>query len=157
MSGEIRNNELLFPIVFGTTKEVITKRTHTTTIISYLPEVGVIDNLPKNKIKCIIVPENKVNFIKKMINMTNTNMLVLAANSNEKRFYNIDIEDGRIYINEERYNDFKNRRKEKEIELQGIKEAVQNRKLSIIKKIIKRLNNNIIRGVEEKNESKRTK
>mgnify|MGYP002620411407 CR=1 FL=1 len=151
MTGGVRKNELLFPIVFGTTKDEITKSVYTSTIQSYLPEVGIIDNLPLKSIKCIMVPEDKVKIIKKM---TDENILVLAANSITNQFYNIDIETGRVYINEEKYNDFKERKKEK-IEIYGIKETVSKTKVSTAKNIIKILNN-LIKG-EQNDEHKRNR
>ena len=65
-----------------------------------LVEVGVTDKVPLEAFKAVIVPNDKVDLVKKM--MSNDNILVLGMNYMEGKYYY--FEEGFITIQE---NDFK--------------------------------------------------
>ena len=89
------NNELLsFPVVIGVTDQDA-REGRICTVPSDLPEIGVTRELPPQKIKIILVPSDKVKFVKKIIN--NDEIIVVGMDDMSERFY---------YMNEYGYVDF---------------------------------------------------
>ena len=98
-----KNKDLSFSVVFGTTVADI-ENTVKAKVNSDIPEVGIYGKLPKESIKVIMVPSDKVNFVKKILN---DDIQVVAIDDIEDRFYYID-DVGMISIDENRYNNLKN-------------------------------------------------
>ena len=86
VSGEV-NDELSFPVVIGTTKDDVIE-TGTYRISSDVCEVGVGKKLPKERIRMICVPSDKVNIVKKIVN--NEEIIVAGIDDIESMFYSIE-------------------------------------------------------------------
>ena len=78
------NDKLFFEVIIGTSVEGVFDAGKCT-ISSDIPEVGVRDKLPVQNIKAIFVPNDKVEFVKNMID--DNNILVLSISDFNPRFY----------------------------------------------------------------------
>ena len=94
------DNELSFPVIFGTTTDSI-KGLSKTKVGSEIPEIGINEKIPKESIKVIMVPSDKIDIVKQL---TGNNIPVLAADNIENKFYYIN-DVGLIEIYEESYNE----------------------------------------------------
>lgn len=65
----------------------------TCNVNSDLPEVGIKDNIPLECIKAIAVPEDKVEFVRKLVD---NDEIIVTPISIDERFYNIDSHEGII-------------------------------------------------------------
>lgn len=145
-----KDNDLSFPIVFGTTKEdILTSRR--VNVHSDIPEVGIKGHFPKESIRCVMVPSDKINIVKKIVG---PEMKVLAMDDVDNRFYGI-LNDGffELCFDNERYEKLKNNINNKSSdELKGIKESVFSR---VLNKIQNKMND--FMGIIERNESDESK
>lgn len=129
-----QNNELSFPIVFGTTKEnILSSRFRP--VDSDLPEVGVCNNITLDKVNCMMVPPEKVGILRTIV--ADKIKVYPIANNRECFFTSLK---GEIYIDYEEYEKYKNGYHHEEKTLKGVKESVLKRSLSNIKKILNREN-----------------
>lgn len=60
---------------------------------SDLPELGILNNIPLEQIKTIAVPEDKVEFVRKIVG---NNQIIVTPISIDEKFYYIDSESGEI-------------------------------------------------------------
>jgi hypothetical protein len=132
-----KNKENLdFEVVICTTVEEAQK-SRFTTVVSAVLEVGVKNTIPLSSIKAIIVPEDKVNYVKKLLPNNDTKVLGVKTFDYIYYYYsNYEIEE--IF-----YNDFKEPELEqnKVIDKSEVKQLSSTRLLSRIRdKISKFLN-----------------
>lgn len=122
-----------FPILFCMRTEDIKKCGVCPPIMSDLPEIGVKDNIPLDKIAAICVAPDKVEIVEKIVG--DLGIKVLALNNFEDRIYYID-DYGMIEIIEENINK-SNAKQDKKFSLKEIKNLVIKRKFSDIIKYLK--------------------
>jgi hypothetical protein len=79
------SSELSFNVIICTSSDEMEKARRQP-VYSDIPEIGVENNFPLESIKCICVPDDKVEFVRKMVN--NDNIRVLGIKPN-RRFYHI--------------------------------------------------------------------
>ena len=91
-------NEESFGILIGMSSNKL-KQLQTCHISSDIPEIGVMGNIPLECISVIAVPENKVEFVRKLVN--NPNIQVTPISIDEK-FYYVDSEFGEISFDSEK-------------------------------------------------------
>lgn len=126
-----------FEIIIGTNAYEISNLKSTSKISSDVPEIGIEETLPVSSIKVIMVPKEKINFVKKLI--VNEEISVVAINDFNNKFYYYDVLESydNINISEEDYlnylNGNYNEEKEKIFEIEEIKKVSSNRLLSNIK------------------------
>jgi len=126
--GSSKDDEnLSFEIVIGTSKEQIQEKGYVT-IHSDIPEIGIKNNLPKESIKIIGVPSSKVNYVKKLVN--DKNIEVIAIDNIKEKFYYVD-DMGIIYLDQNKYEKIKENqtKKDKVFTLNQLKELVFNKLL----------------------------
>ena len=138
-----KKTELSFPIVLGTTKEDV-KSSHYTPISSAVPEVGIMHNFSRDKIRCVLVPSDKVDIVKKM---SGDSILVLAADNTTKKFYYFN-DLGGIEIFEEEYEEWKSRLNNTPTEnISDVNESIFSRSISDVKKAIDKIRG-LVKGDE---------
>lgn len=87
-----------FPVVFGTTKECI-HASYGKSIGSDLPEVGVNGSFPKESIKIMMVPSDRIDMFKDLMP---EGIALLAADGIGEKFYYVD-ECDEVHIINEKY------------------------------------------------------
>lgn len=98
---EIKQNEndltrtlLNFGVIFGVSLEDMSN-IETVRVRSEMPEIGICDNLPIEHIKFIAVPEDKVEFVKKMIGQKPIEVISMDINDkfliNSKIYYMLEV------------------------------------------------------------------
>lgn len=127
------NANLSFGIVIGTTVTDVLQAGKCI-VPSDIPEVGVKYKLPKEGIKTICVPPDKVEFVKKIVN--NDEIKVLAMNGLNEKFYYFDIDFQTVHISYDRFNKLKEELQEpknnKFFKLEEIKNVMLKRLPNII-------------------------
>lgn len=78
-----------FGILIGISSDNI-KQMRTCNVHSEMPEIGIMNNVPLEFIKFIAVPENKVEFVRKLVN--NPQIAVAPIDMNEKFYYIDDLD-----------------------------------------------------------------
>ncbi len=106
-------NELSFSTVIGTSKEELLT-TNNCEVFSEVVEVGVMKEFPKDKIKAIFVPNNKLEIIKQILPPNNMNFLPI--NNKQDNFYstdyfidNLEVSYEKVSKLKEKYNKIKNK------------------------------------------------
>ena len=129
---EKNSEELNFPVIIGTTYEEMNKSCFVPDKFG-VSEVKIERTFPKDSIKVVMVPSSRVDFVKKMCG---ADIIVLANDDIDHRFYVADYNSGEIMIDEDKFNDFRNGINQKEPELKGVSEAVSGRKASKLREIL---------------------
>ena len=70
---------------------------------SFLPEIGIKESIPLEYIKVIAVPEDKVEFIRKLVG---DKKIMVTPISIEEKFYYADLDSGEIFFDEEKAQKF---------------------------------------------------
>lgn len=96
--------ELSFEMIIGISKEDI-KEKYTSEIISDVPEVGITSSIPVENIKVILVPKEKVEFVKRVVG--NTNIQVCSLQDKKDKFYYMHNY-GATRIFDDKYENLKN-------------------------------------------------
>lgn len=81
-----------FGVIIGISSNSL-KQLKTCRVHSDLPEVGIMDSIPLEHIKIIAVPEDKVEFVRKLVG---DNEIIVSPISIYEKFYYIDSEFGEI-------------------------------------------------------------
>ena len=129
---EKNSEELNFPVIIGTTYEEMNKSCFVPDKFG-VSEVKIERTFPKDSIKVVMVPSSRVDFVKKMCG---ADIIVLANDDIDHRFYVADYNSGEIMIDEDKFNDFRNGINQKEPELKGVSEAVSGRNASKLREIL---------------------
>ena len=145
------SNNYSFPIILGITKEDA-KNAGTVVISSDVVEVGINNRLPKEYIKTIMVPSNKVDIVKRIVD---NGIEVLAIDDVANKFYSIGSY-GSIYIHDDKYNDLRTGLTINDYKMTGIKETVLSRSLSHIKNLMDKFGS-LIEGDDYNVEHRHTK
>ncbi|MBR2678529.1 MAG: hypothetical protein IKE63_03845 [Bacilli bacterium] len=82
----VDESDLSFPIIIGTTTEE-GKKAGTIQIHSDISEIGIKNKLPAESIKVILVPAEKLNIVKEMVNDSNVVVLPMAI---EETMFDVD-------------------------------------------------------------------
>lgn len=86
------SQEETFGILIGLSSKCL-KELKTCRIDSDIPEIGIMDNVPLEYIEFIAVPEDKVEFVQKMVNNENTKVMPISI---KEKFYYVDSDFGEI-------------------------------------------------------------
>jgi hypothetical protein len=129
------NEEFNFPVVIGTSLADI--ETRRCIILSDVLEVGVKDNLPLENIRMIMVPSDKLLFVRKIVG---DKICVMPLDDIDNKFFYINAFYG-IEVNEERLEEFKRQmiREKKVFRRKEIKEMVLTRPLRSMKESLDRI------------------
>ena len=144
-----------FPIIVGTTEEEMRKNdVWTCNVDSDVSEIGIENQLPLKAIKCVMVPKDKVGYVKTLFSNTNINVLGIS-NINERYFW-LDPFLGYQFVNE-KYEAYKENKRTEPIYKISNKELIQNACLRVKSKMQKMYNwITMVKEREEvKNDSKR--
>ena len=87
-----------FGVIIGISSSSL-KQLKTCRVHSNLSELGIADNIPLEHIKSIFVPEDKVEFVQKLVG---TNNIIVTPIGIDERFYYVDHEFGEIYFDAEK-------------------------------------------------------
>lgn len=97
-----------FGVIIGISSNSL-KELKTCRVLSDLPEVGIIDSIPLEHIKTIAVPEDKVEFVRKLVG--NNEIIVTPINIDE-RFYYVDYDFGEISFDIEKIKQLTEQKKQ---------------------------------------------
>ena len=89
INSNIKDQLLNFGVMIGISLKDM-KNINTTTIDSDIPEIGVVDNLPLDNIKFLAVPNDKEDFVKKLVGQKD--IKIVGMNLDDK-FYNLDFKE----------------------------------------------------------------
>lgn len=104
-NAKIDKDQLSFEVIIGTSVEDAIQ-VGTDRIGSDIPEVGIRNKLPKENIKVICVPTEKVEFVKKIVD--NLEIKVLPMDDMDSKFYYCDTDfNYHFSINEQKFEEFK--------------------------------------------------
>ena len=87
-----------FGVIIGISSNSL-KQLKTCRVHSDLPEVGIMDSIPLEHIKTIAVPEDKVEFVRKLVD---DNEIIVTPISIDEKFYYVDSEFGEISFDTEK-------------------------------------------------------
>ncbi len=141
-----KNSQLSFSIVIGINETNLARR-EIISIHSDISEIGVMNHFPLKYISCICVPEDKISFVKQIIN--NNQIAVLGLRDLSKKAYYID-DCGAIKIKPEVYK--KEADNNPKFTTHEIQEMASKRLLSEIRKFIYKVQNYFIQKEEKDNE-----
>lgn len=118
---------------------------------SFLPEVGIMNQIPLEHIKSISVPEDKVEFVKKLLG--DKKILVNPINL-EERFYGVD-DLGNVMFSDEMFKQFteRNQNKKNKFSITEMLEIAKTRRTPGIRSLFGKLKEND-RGKINENESR---
>lgn len=89
INSNIKDQLLNFGVMIGISLKDM-KNINTTTINSDISEIGVVDNLPLDNIKFLAVPNDKEDFVKKLVGQKD--IKIVGMNLDDK-FYNLDFKE----------------------------------------------------------------
>lgn len=124
---------------------------------SDLPEVGIMDNIPLEHIKTIAVPEDKVEFVRKLV--ADKEIIVIPISIDEK-FYYVDSEFGEISFDAEKAKQLaepKKQVKRTNFNSKKIAEMSKTRKVSGIRSIYEKIKETIKNRGKENGKDTRDK
>lgn len=149
-----KENNMNFEMIIGISSNDI-KDNYTSNITSDLPEIGIISNLSKDKIKIIFVPEEKREFVKKIVG---EDIKVMPIQNSIDKFYSISEYSG-IRIDDEKYNNLEQNiiNKPKIFSNEEIKDTLLKRTISKIKQSILFLKRNNISEEEITYDTRKTR
>lgn len=138
-----------FGVVLGISQQCL-KDLRTCTVNSYIPEIGIIGKVDIKNIKIIAVPENKIDFVKKLVE--GTDIEVIPIDLNDKPFYIDDNGLMEIYGSQKNnQNPTSTHEKQKVFDAEEIKTVAESRKIRGIFRAFNYLKNKIkelMRGFE---------
>lgn len=142
-----------FGILIGISSNDI-EQLRTCKVDSDTPEIGIKNNVPLEYIKCIAVPEDKVNFVRKLVNTEQ--IMVVPININDRFYY---IDDWMIEFNSELVNSIIEKQNQaktaKTFDSEEVKELAHERRKSGILNIYQKIKEKInIRGKNKENDSR---
>lgn len=146
---------MAFPVIVGTSEEEMRKNdVWTCNVGSDVSEIGIENQLPLKTIKCVMVPKDKVDYVKTLFSNTNINVLGIS-NINERYFW-LDLFLGYQFVSE-KYEAYKENKRTEPIYKISNKELIQNACLRVKSKMQKMYNwITMVKEREEvKNDSKR--
>jgi len=91
-----------FGMVLGMSSENL-NALRTCKVDTILPEIGIVNGVSPEYIKTIAVPEEKVDFVRKLVG--NLPITIIPININEK-FYYVDLDSEELMIDSDKANDF---------------------------------------------------
>lgn len=150
------SKENSFSVLIGMSSNDV-KSMRTYPVQSDLPEVGIMDNVPLEYIKLIAVPENKVEFVRKLVN---NDKIAVAAIDTDEKFYYMDEVSGEINFNDEKAKELIEARKQPEqnttFDSKAIRKLAEGRKISGILDMYRKMKEKIkekINGRGKENET----
>lgn len=125
------NEKLAFPVIFGTSEDNINKK-DIFRVNSTVPEICVKKCLPVDSIKIILVPFDKVDFVKKIVG---DGIKVFGIDYYYDKFYSLSS-CGKITVLEDKFEEYlSQRRNSNSIRLENIENVIFNSLNSIRKKV----------------------
>ena len=133
-SDKENNKELDFPVVVGLTDQNVLS-SEMIPVHSDRQEVGVVRDIPLDRINVIMVPSDKVDIIRKMFGES---VMVLPYDIKaDDRFCYLDGD--KIFINQERFEGFKKSLGKRQNSINSLLDIVKNRKATGIMDMINKL------------------
>ncbi len=138
--------ELSFPVVFGTSDLEI-EHLKKVRALSDIPEIAIDDFLPKESIKCICVPFDKIDFVKKMVN--NPNIPVLGMDNYQEKFYY--TEEPFIYISSSDFEKYREQKSKNSFKFKTseIESLAKTRGILRMKEFIKKMKSKMVNDFKE--------
>lgn len=137
-----------FGVIIGISSKSL-EHLKTCRVHSDLPEVGIMNSIPLEHIKTIAVPEDKVEFVRKLVG---DNEIIVTPISIDEKFYYVDSEFGQISFDAEKAKQLIEQRKQvtrANFNSKEITEMSRTRKVSGIRNIFEKIRETIkIRGKE---------
>ena len=130
------NKDMSFEVIIGTTKDEVLN-TDIKRVNSDLPEVAVMNRFPLSSIKVILVPKDKIEFVKKIIG--DKTIVVGAIDNIENKFYNVS-DFGVINIYKDKLEKINSNNKRK-FNSEEVKQTLFTRSIQKIKKYIEEIEN----------------
>lgn len=136
------DNYLAFGVIIGTTEEEMNNNNlEIIRVSSDISEIGVMNYFPLKGIKCICVPEDKISFVKRMVNDDKIKVLGLPDIHSKFYFWNYGF--GDVIFKKNLYEDYlkeymqnKNLKTEEKFREEDVKDIATSRKFSGMKKMI---------------------
>lgn len=98
-------NSISFPVVICTSTEAV-KENGYCIVHSDVPEIGVRDHLPLDKIKMIMVPSERIEFVKKLLG--DSPIIVASMDGLDEKFYHIGSGGyDYLHLDEKSYEDYR--------------------------------------------------
>lgn len=121
---------------------------------SDLPEVRIMNSIPLEYIKTIAVPEDKVEFVRKLVG---NNEIIVTPILTDEKFYYIDIETGEVNFDAEKATQLKKQITRTNFDSKQIAEMSQTRKVSGIRNIYEKIKGTITNKGRENGKDTRDK
>lgn len=134
------NDKLSFGVVYGTTSDELYGSTKS--IYSEIPEIGVINDLPLEKIKVICVPADKINYVRKIVP---NGVQVMPMDDMDNKFYQVSSE-GTLTVVWEELEKFSYSITSKKFSLSELKRTVISTNIDIIKAWFTKLEDELLGG-----------
>lgn len=142
------NKLLNFGVVIGISMENM-KNLRTFSVMSDIPEVGIKGNLPLDHIKFLAVPEDKTEFVKKMVGAKNIEVVSMDIYD---RFYSANFTEKYNMIEQEKDASEELTKQYPSYRKEDVIQVVNNRKVSKVKEIFEILKKRIRVNTKETNE-----
>ena len=142
-----------FGVLIGISSDNI-EQMRTCRVDSEKTEIGIKNNVPLEYIKFIAVPEDKVNFVRKLVN--NEQIIVAPVNINETFYY---IDDWMIEFDAEKAKEIAEKKNQSEamktFDSEEVKKLAEGRKKSGILNMYRKIKDKInIKGKNKENDSR---
>ena len=145
-----------FGVIIGISSNSL-KQLKTCRVHSDLPEVGIMDSIPLEHIKTIAVPEDKVEFVRKLVG---DNEIIVTPISIDEKFYYVDSEFGQISVDAETAKQIADKKKQvtrTDFKSKEIAEMSKTRKVSAIRSIYAKIKETIKNRGKENGKDTRDK
>lgn len=119
---------------------------------STLPEVGIKNNIPLEHIKLIAVPEDKVEFVRKLIG---DKKIIVTPISRDDRFYYVDPEFGEISFDSEKAQKLVDKKSQTEYNTKDLEKLAKTRIMSRIREIYSLVKENLRHRRKDNEENSR--
>lgn len=145
-----------FGVIIGISSNSL-KQLKTCRVHADLPEVGIMDSIPLEHIKTIAVPEDKVEFVRKLVG---DNEIIVSPISIDEKFYYVDSEFGEISFDAEKAKQLAEQKKQvtrTKFNSKEMAEMSKTRKVSGIRSIYEKINETIKNRGKENGKDTRDK
>ena len=137
------SQKMNFGVIIGVSESEFSKA-NIVDVYSNTPEIGVAEHFPLESISCICVPNDKVNFVSRIIG--NTNITVLGMSDIENRPFRIDKTDNIEFLWEDYANIIADGVR---FTASEIEEMVRSRSISRIRYLAEKIKDFFEKGAEE--------
>ena len=149
LTPEEKEPTLDFGVVFGIPTEGIRNLPRPMFLQTSVPELGILGNIPKERIKVILTEPSNVDFVRKIVK--DSNIKVYPARDFQERFYYIDEGSYTIFIDYDKLETLKTAQEQeaRRIKEEEIKNLAETRLLSRIKSQLDKIKKHLLKEEEE--------